>query len=171
MDDRKNLAKNTQIHKYAAHDFGIHCSVKYPMSKQSPPKPNTRNWIEQVQNAGFIVVERQPGTVRISKYGCAAELETSPAGQPRFAVQPGLLVGESIACLLDRGYQKFWQDGPRLVPAVADQLKALHRFDEDWRAAMGLTTLYNEALGTVSARYVYDRVEGREGPKKHHPFD
>ena len=141
------------------------------MSKKSLSKPNIRNWIEQVKNAGFIVVEQQPGKVRISKYGCAAEMETSPAGEPRFAVGPGLLVGESIAYLLDRGYQKFWQDGPRVVPAVADQLKALHRFDEDWRAALGLTTLYNEALGTVSARYVYDRVEGREGPRKHHPFD
>ena len=160
-----------QVHKNVVRDFGAHCLVQFPMSKKSPSKPNIRNWIEQLQHAGFIVAEQQPGKVRISKYGCAAELETSPAGQPRFAVRPGLLLGESIACLLDRGYQKFWQDGHRLVPALADQLTALHRFDEDLRAALGLTTLYNEALGTVSARYVYDRLEGREGPKKHQPFD
>ena len=146
-------------------------SFEFPMSKRSPSKPNIRNWIEQLKHAGFSASERHPGTVQISKYGCAAELATSPAGEPRFAAGLGLLIGDSIAHLLDRGYQKFWQDGHRLVPALADQLTALHRFDEDLRAALGLTTLYNEALGTVSARYVYDRLEGREGPKKHQPFD
>lgn len=141
------------------------------MRKQSPSKLTFQDCIERLKEADFNVVEQEAGKVQISKYGCAAVLETSPGGAPQLAVRPGLLRGDSVAHLLDRGYQKFWQDGHRLVPALADQLKALHQFDQDWRAAMGLTTLYNEALGTVSSRYVYDRLEGREGPRKHQPFD
>jgi len=126
--------------------------------------------------------------VRISKHGCAAVLEPSPGGEPQFAVRPGLLVraatvsersrdlrsgqetGEAIAPLVDRGFQKFWQEGERQFPALSTQLQALHRFDQDLRAVMGLTALYNEALGTVSSRYVYDRLDGREKPKRHQPF-
>ncbi|MBI1955499.1 MAG: hypothetical protein HYS38_03810 [Acidobacteria bacterium] len=106
----------------------------------------------------------------VSKHGCGAVLERTLAGQPRFAVGPGLLVGNGIARLVDGGFQKFWQDDVRRLPALADQLAALHRFDQDLRTVMGVTSLYNEALGTVSARYVYDRLEGREEPKRHKPF-
>ncbi|MBI3895808.1 MAG: hypothetical protein HY313_07730 [Acidobacteria bacterium] len=106
----------------------------------------------------------------VSKHGCGAVLERTPAGQARFAIRSGLLVGNVIACLVDGGFQKFWQVDHRRFPALADQLVALHRFDQDLRAVMGLTRLYNEALGTVSARYTYDRLEGREEPKRHKPF-
>ena len=140
--------------------------------------------IQQLKNAGFGVIEREGGRVLIGKHGCAAILEPSSSGEPQFAVRPGLLVraatvrersslpeaGERIAHLFDRGFQKFWQDDRRRLPALSDQLQALHHFEQDLRAAMGLTTLYNQALGTVSSRYIYDRLEGREEPKKHRPF-
>ena len=93
----------------------------------------------------------------------------SPA-EPHSEVQPGIEAAHGILHLVDRGFQKFWQDGERRLPALAVQLQALHRFDQDLRAVMGLTALYNEALGTVSARYTYDRLEGRENPKHHRPF-
>ncbi|MBI4464738.1 MAG: hypothetical protein HY647_08560 [Acidobacteria bacterium] len=141
------------------------------MRKESPSPLTFQDWIERLKQAGMSVREREAGRVHISQYGCGAVLEVSPTGGPQFAVRPGLLLDDSVAHLLDRGYQKFWQNGQRLVPATSDQLKALHRFEQDLRGVMGLTTLYNEALGTVSARYVYDRVEGREGAKKHQPFD
>ena len=128
------------------------------------------------------------GRVRIGKHGCAAVLEASPSGEPQFAVRPGLVIraatvsersnelrsgldtAERIAHLIDRGFQKFWQEGERQLPALSAQLQALHHFDQDLRAVMGLTALYNEALGTVSSRYIYDRLEGREKPKRHQPF-
>ncbi|MBI4459871.1 MAG: hypothetical protein HY648_07415 [Acidobacteria bacterium] len=138
--------------------------------KSAPAKTDWNTWLEQLRAAGFAVSERGENSVLVAKHGCGAILERTPAGQPRFAVNPGLLVDSDVVRLVDGGYQKFWQDQRRRVPALANQLMALHRFDQDLRAVMGLTTLYNEALGTVSARYVYDRLEGREGPKQHHPF-
>lgn len=111
------------------------------------------------------------GQVRVSKYGCAAVLEATASGELRFTVRPGRLVGDRIAHLLDRGFQKFWQDEQRVLPALAEQLQSLADFQRDLREVMGMTTLYNEALGTVSSRYVYDRLEGREKGKRHSSFD
>jgi len=124
---------------------------------------------QRLKEAGFQVLA-EGGGVRISKHGCAAVLEASASGEPRFAVRAGLETKQGIAHLVDRGFQKFWQEGERQFPALAAQLQALHRFDQDLRAAMGLTALYNEALGTVSSRYVYDRLEGREKGKRHQAF-
>jgi hypothetical protein len=106
----------------------------------------------------------------VKRNGCGALLDES-SGELRFAKRSGLLRGQDIAHLVDRGFQKFWQDGPKSFPARAEELKALHEFDIGLRAALGVKTLYNEALGTVSARYVYDRVEGREPGNRHEPFD
>jgi hypothetical protein len=45
---------------------------------------------------------------------------------------------------------------------VASDLKLIHNFQEDLREALGLTSLYNESLGTVSNQYLYDRVVDRD---------
>jgi hypothetical protein len=55
------------------------------------------------------------------------------------------------------------------VPATADHLKALHEFSEELREAVGDVSLYNESLGTVSDRYVYDRVKDRDLPEAQRP--
>ncbi len=144
---------------------------KMDRKKEAANKPDYNTSMERLKNAGFVVTECGENRVLIGKNGCGAMLERSPSGELRFIARPGLLRGDRIAHLLDRGFQKFWQDEGRSIPALAGQLKALHDFDEELNAAIGLTTLYNQALGTVSARYVYDRMEGREGPKRHKPFD
>jgi len=136
--------------------------------------PGFEQWIERLKEAGFLV-HAEGGEVRISrlqisKHGCGAVLEAAASGEPQFAVRPGLETPQGIAHLLDRGFQKFWQEGERQFPALSTQLKALHQFDQDLRAVMAVTALYNEALGTVSSRYVYDRLEGREKKKRHQPF-
>jgi hypothetical protein len=143
------------------------------MSKDKEPrrKLDYSAWIARLKEAGFETTARDANRVLVSKYGCGALLEKTQSGEPRFAVRPGLLATDEIAHLMDRGYQKFWQAGDRSFPALAEQLKALHQFDQDLRALTGGTSLYNEALGTVSSLYVYDRVEGREEPKSHLPFD
>jgi hypothetical protein len=41
-------------------------------------------------------------------------------------------------------------------------LKALQSFAEELKVALGLPSLYNESLGTVSEAYQYDRVEDRD---------
>ncbi len=48
------------------------------------------------------------------------------------------------------------------MPALAEELKALHDFEEDLKEALGQESYYNESLGTVSTYYLYDRVEGRD---------
>jgi hypothetical protein len=50
-------------------------------------------------------------------------------------------------------------------PATADHLKALHDFAEELKEGTGGISLYNEALGTVSESYMYDRVKGRDVPE------
>ena len=142
------------------------------MKKDSTTSIDYNAWIERLKKDGFTTVDRGGGCVLVSKYGCGAVLQKTASGQPGFAETPGLLAEDGrLAHLRDLGFQKFWQTGDRSFPALSGQLKALHQFEQDLRAAAGLTSLYNEALGTVSSRYVYDRVEGREEPKRHRPFD
>jgi hypothetical protein len=127
--------------------------------------------IVRLKSAGFSISERSGGAILVTKYGCGAVVEKTASGQPSFETRPGLLVGDTIANLLDKGYQKVWQAGKRTLPAAAEQLKQLRQFEEDLRLQLGLKSLYNLALGTVSTRYVYDRVEGREDNKVHQSFD
>ncbi len=81
------------------------------------------------------------------------------AGDP---VTARLLLNGEIARLLDRGYQKFFKTVKLEIPATADHLRSLHEFSEELKEAMGATSLYNEALGTTSDVYQYDRVKGRK---------
>ena len=68
-----------------------------------------------------------------------------------------------IGKLVDGGYQKFFlAPGGQKKPAHASELKAVHEFQEDLREALGLVSLYNESLGTVSTEYLYDRVQDRD---------
>ena len=145
-----------------------------PEPKNQTPPASFNQWSERLKKADFLVHAEGGGVrtsqLQISKHGCGAVLEASGSGAPRFAVRPGLETKQGIAHLVDRGFQKFWQEGERQVPALSTQLKALHQFDQDLRAVMAVTALYNEALGTVSSRYVYDRLEGREKGKRHQGF-
>jgi len=107
---------------------------------------------------------RAAGARRVSKYGCAAEIAENQqqGGHVRLLAKPGILLGGEISRLLDRGYQKFLKTPKLEVPATADHLRDLHRFSEELKEASGALVLYNEALGTTSDRYMYDRVKGRE---------
>jgi hypothetical protein len=48
------------------------------------------------------------------------------------------------------------------MPATADHLRAIHEFSQERNEAIGATSLYNQALGTTSDVYNYDRVKGRK---------
>jgi hypothetical protein len=67
--------------------------------------------------------------------------------------------------LADRGYQKFLKTSQFELPATAGQLHAIHAFGEELKQLTGAATLYNEALGTTSDLYLYDRLQGREQPE------
>ena len=143
------------------------------MSREHLPalKQTLTNCLDKLRAAGFGIREQGPGRYLISRTGCGAVLQGLADGTIQLVVRPGLVQRESTAHLVDHGFQKFWQDGDRRFPARAEELTAWHEFDRVLRGALGVTTLYNEALGTVSSKYVYDRVEGREPGKRHQSFD
>jgi hypothetical protein len=100
--------------------------------------------------------------VQVRKYGCAAEIAAAPDGTVEVLARPGWLLNGEIARLLDRGYQKFIKTSKLEIPATADHLHAIHEFSEELNEAIGATSLYNQALGTTSNVYHYDRVKGRD---------
>lgn len=106
---------------------------------------------------------------QVSKHGCATVLIAGTATPAAALVKPGVVIGGEIGFVLDRGYQKFIKTPSTERAATADQLKALHRFTEELRQATGSVTLYNEAMGTVSDEYWYDRVKGRNLPESERP--
>jgi hypothetical protein len=106
---------------------------------------------------------RAAGAYRVSKIGCAAEIApSSEKNTPvRLLSKAGWVLGGEIARLVDRGYQKFLKTSKLEIPATADHLRALHTFEDQLKEAVGAMVLYNEALGTTSDRYDYDRIKGR----------
>jgi hypothetical protein len=105
--------------------------------------------------------KRTPKAFQVRKYGCAAEIAETPDGSVELLARPGWVLGGEISRLLDRGYQKFLKSSKLEIPATADHLRAIHEFSEELKEATGATSLYNEALGTTSDVYNYDRVKGR----------
>lgn len=104
---------------------------------------------------------RRPGIMRVSKYGCAADISAGKETPAMLVHKPGWVLGGEISRLLDRGYQKFLKTSKLEIPATADHLRAIHQFAQELDVATGETELYNEALGTTSDVYLYDRVAGR----------
>ena len=119
--------------------------------------------LDQVRRAGFVVTT-QPSShqVRISR-GCYAVVLDFQEAEPRVVEPAGVVMNGEIGVLTDGGFQKFFltQTGKR-KPALAEDLRGLHDFQEDLREALGQVSLYNEALGTVSTLYLYDRVKDRD---------
>jgi hypothetical protein len=121
---------------------------------------NFEELLQAVRASGFETGKQEDGRVRVARDGCAALIENGPDSLPRLD-RAGWVECGGIAQLIDGGYQKFWQAGNRRFPALAQQLKALHNFEEDLREALGLESLYNTSLGTTNDLHVYDRVAGR----------
>jgi hypothetical protein len=101
------------------------------------------------------------GGTLVSKTGVGAVLVAGGDGAAAYAVHPGALVNGEVARLLDRGYQKFIKTSRYELPATAAQLEAIHAFSEELSQITGGISLYNEALGTTSDEYEYDRLKGR----------
>jgi hypothetical protein len=125
-------------------------------------QPTFQERLDRARGAGFNVAPPQSGRVRVSRDGIAAVAEEA-GDSARLSERAGLAMGDEIAALVDGGFQKFFQTPSRKrKPALAAELKALHNFEEDLRAALGLVSLYNESLGTVSTFYAYDRLQDRD---------
>jgi hypothetical protein len=132
-------------------------------------KPHEWTFAERLANLKQFRFEfqSQASGALVTRDGCGAMVQDLGAGQVKVG-KAGLLVGAEIASLVSRGYQMFLRTpSGKEIPALADQLKKLHAFEEDLREGLGLTSLYNLSLGTTADDHLYDRVEDRDAP--HHP--
>jgi len=132
--------------------------------------PNLEQMLDALRTHSFEVTPCTgvTGGMLVSKGGVAAVMasgRTNGNGGAYLAVKPGILVRGEIARLLDRGYQKFIKTSQYELPATAGQLHAIHQFTEELNQVTGTMGLYNEALGTTSDLYEYDRLRGREAPQ------
>jgi hypothetical protein len=119
--------------------------------------------MEGLAALGFSVGSTR-GVVRVEKYGCGAEFRKDAKGTYQITVMPTIMLHGKFTRLWDAGYQKFLlTDDGQKIPALAQHLQNLRKFNEELRTALGVPTFYNEALGSVSQLSVYDRVKGRPG--------
>jgi hypothetical protein len=130
--------------------------------RDATPVPTAAARLQKLRDAGFTVAPAGSGAVEVSRGDTGVALRET-GGSLAFAGRAGIVVGGEIGSLVDGGYQKFFETpGGKKLPARADQLRAIHDFEADVKEALGLASLYNESLGTVSHTYLYDRVADRD---------
>ncbi len=124
-----------------------------------------------LRDHGFDLIEAPGAQTRVflKKYNCSAAIQRTDDGGVKIFAYPGYLIGSEISKLVNRGYQQFMKTTKTEVAATAGHLKALHEFSEEMKEALALPSLYNEALGTVSDSYQYDRIEDRDQPEADRP--
>src|SRR6202521_197971 len=127
--------------------------------------------LQWLRDHGFDLIEA-PGTqgrVFLKKYNVSAAIQKDGDDGVKIFAYPGYLINGEMSKLINRGYQQFLKTAKTEVPATADHLKALQQFTEELKEGLGLPSLYNESLGTVSESYQYDRVENRDKPTAARP--
>lgn len=130
--------------------------------RQRPAQLTFQDRLDSLKQAGFTVAPLPGNDVLVGRNECAIALHEKD-GQIGRTQRAGILIGNEIASLVDGGYQKFFRTpSGKTKPALASELKALHEFEEDVKQTLCLANFYNEALGTVSTYYLYDRVKDRD---------
>jgi hypothetical protein len=117
--------------------------------------------VQYLRDNGFDLTEAPgtPGRVFVRKYNVSAAIQKDGDDGVKIFAYPGYLIGGEISKLINRGYQQVLKTSKTEIAATADQLKE----------ALGLPSLYNESLGTVSEAYQYDRIVGRDKPVTERP--
>jgi hypothetical protein len=139
--------------------------------REKPKVPTFQERLETLRSLGFKVESAPPGGTRVSRNGCAAILEDKGEPYPHVN-KAGIVIGDELGFMVNGGYQMFFRTpSGRTVPAVPSQLHALHDFEEDLKEAIGLTSLYNESLGTTADQHLYDRVVSRDKGVPPRPWD
>jgi hypothetical protein len=152
--------------------MGIRFYTKSMFFRRTRPKvPTFQERVSLLTKAGFSTQTIPDGRVRVSKGRVAAVIGDEPIGQPEIE-KAGILYGNEIATLLSAGYQMFFEtpSGARF-PAHAEELKALHEFEDDVKDALDLTNLYNTSLGTTTPKHMYDRVNERDAGQQPKPWE
>jgi hypothetical protein len=123
--------------------------------------PTFADRLENLRRAGFTLTPVAGDAMRAARGPYAADLRDAEGHAESSGA--GVLMGEEIGALVDGGYQKFFRTpGGRQRPALAEDLKGLHEFEEDLKEGLGQESYYNQSLGTVSTLYLYDRVKDRD---------
>src|SRR2546429_7193340 len=127
--------------------------------------------VQWLRDNGFDLIEApgMQGRVLLRKYNVSAAIQKNGEGGVKIFAYPGYLISGEISKLINRGYQHVLTPSKTEVAATADHLKALQQFSEELKEALGIPSLYNESLGTVSESYEYDRVENRDKPISERP--
>src|SRR4051794_37138925 len=133
--------------------------------REKPRAVTFSDRLDRLKAHGFTVQSVSGGT-RVSKHGCTAVLTDRGDETPAIG-KAGITVGNEVGQLVNGGYQQFFvTPSGRKLPALAQQLRALHDFQEDLKEGLGLESLYNTSLGTISEQHLYDRVENRDSGLK-----
>lgn len=122
--------------------------------RKRPHNPTFEERLENLKRMGFSVERLEASRARLRRGACAALVVVDAI------LHAGIEIQGEIAVLVDGGFQKFLETstGAR-QPALASQLKELHDFEEDLRAGLGLTSLYNQSLGTTFDQHAYDGLK------------
>ena len=124
-----------------------------------------------MKQAGFEAKPDSGGKVRVTRKGCGAVIEDLGGGKVGIG-KSGVLIGDEIGALVHGGFQMFLcTPSGKDHPALAEHLRAVHAFDEDLRAGLGVTSLYNHGLGSRCDDHLYDRVEDRDAPRHARPWE
>jgi hypothetical protein len=132
--------------------------------------------VQWLRDHGFDLIEA-PGTqgrLFLKKYNVSAAIQKDGEDGVKIFAYPGYLISGEISKLINRGYQQVLKTSKTEIAATADHLKALQQFSEELKEALGLPSLYNESLGTVSEAYHYDRIVDRDKPsadRKKRPWE
>jgi len=135
--------------------------------REHPKNPTFSERLDNLRKAGMTVAAQTGGAMRATRGTCAVDIREENGRV--LTGRAGILMGDEIGFLVDGGYQKFFRTpSGKNQPALAENLAALHDFEEDLREGLGQESLYNESLGTVSTYYLYDRVKDRDAgvPKR-----
>jgi hypothetical protein len=137
------------------------------------PKPRVLTFAEHLDNlraAGFQVQTGPQGMTLVTRNRLGALLREGSDRRPQI-VDTGIVLGNELAVLTDIGFQKiFLAPSGKRTAALAEHLHALHDFREDLVELLGLESLYNESLGTVNEKHLYDRVAGRDTGAAQRPW-
>ena len=143
--------------------FKVYAAKLDPMARKKDKSRSVDDVIAALRQHGFDVAQVAGVANRfvVRKNGGGAILERTPENELRIIGKPRVIIGGEFATLEDRGHQKFLMTPDLTVAATADHLRALHVFGEELKELIGDPVYYNEALGTTSDRYMYDRIKGR----------
>src|ERR1017187_8592797 len=98
--------------------------------REQPKNPTFADRIESVRKAGFTTAPQPGGAVRASRANCAVDLKEE--NTTVHAGIAGMAMGGEVGALVDGGFQNLFRTpSGKSRPALADDLKALHEFEED----------------------------------------